>query len=93
MRILNTRLVALATVVFLALAVTEGSNPAALVASIATVVLVAAVAAALVAGAREVTVGARAHAHRQALNEMPEPSHPATAGRPMTRAPAEAIAA
>ncbi|MEO8094637.1 MAG: hypothetical protein ABI632_06860 [Pseudolysinimonas sp.] len=93
MSILNSRLVALATVLFVALAVTQGSNPAALVASVAAVVLVSAVAAALVVGAREVTVGARARAHRQVLSEMPEPSHPATAGRPMTRAPAEAVAA
>ncbi|MCW4384793.1 hypothetical protein OH146_03285 [Salinibacterium sp. SYSU T00001] len=33
-------------------------------------------------------VGRRARAHRQALDSVPEPQHPKTAGRPRTRAPA-----
>ncbi len=45
----------------------------------------------LAAGSREVTVGARARAHRHALGRMPAPQHPRTAGRPRTRAPAQSI--
>ena len=39
------------------------------------------------------TVGNRATAHAEPLSERPAPSHPSTAGLPLTRAPAEAIAA
>ncbi|MEP6478072.1 MAG: hypothetical protein ABJB03_01670 [Rhodoglobus sp.] len=90
MRSLNARLVALATVLLVALAVSQGSSPAAVVASIAAIVLTTAIAvrvATLAVGGRELTVGARSHEHRQALNEVPAPAHPSTAGRPMTRAP------
>lgn len=94
MRPLNARLVAVATVLFLALAVTQLGDPAAVVASIATVVLASAIAGALVvAHSRELTVGARAQARRQALYAVPEPSHPTTAGRPRTRAPSRVVSA
>lgn len=38
-------------------------------------------------------VGRRARAHRQAVDAMPAPQHPDTAGRPRTRAPARFLAA
>ena len=40
---------------------------------------------------RELAIGARARAHRQALGRMPAPQHPRTAGRPRPRAPALSI--
>jgi hypothetical protein len=88
MRFLTSRLAVLAAVLFVTLAVAQGGSPA-------TVLMVSVTAAllAMAVGTREVTVGSRAHAHRQALNEMPAPSHPSTAGRPMTRAPSRVVSA
>lgn len=86
------RLAALTAVLFLALAVTQVTSPALIIASVATVILIAAMAT-LVTGSREMTVGARAHAHREALSTMPAPSHPSTAGRPRTRAPSTVVTA
>ena len=40
---------------------------------------------------RELPIGARARAHRQALGRVPAPQHPRTAGRPRPRAPAKSI--
>lgn len=74
----------------LALAVT--TEPSVLVAGVAAVLLIAAIATIVVAE-RELTVGSRARAHREALSGMPAPSHPTTAGRPRTRAPAGVIPA
>ena len=90
MRILQERLVAVAAVLFLELALT--TEPAAIAASVAAVLIVAMVAA-LVTGSRELTVGSRAHAHRDALTTQPSPAHPSTAGRPRTRAPSMAVTA
>ena len=90
MRILQERLVAVAAVLFLVLALT--TEPAAIAASVAAVLIVAMVAA-LVTGSRELTVGSRAHAHRDALTTQPSPAHPSTAGRPRTRAPSMAVTA
>ena len=90
MRILQERLIALTAVLFLALALS--TQPTAVVASIAAVLIIAAVAA-LVTGSRELTVGSRAHAHRDALTTQPSPAHPSTAGRPRTRAPSMAVPA
>ena len=90
MGILLERAAALAAVLFLALALT--TEPAAIVAAIATVVLITAMAA-LVVGSREMTVGSRAHAHREAMTSLPAPAHPSTAGRPRTRAPSTAVPA
>jgi hypothetical protein len=67
------------------------SEPALLLAAIAAVALTAAIV--LAVPAREVTVGARARAHLQVLVGMPAPRHPATAGRPMARAPGETATA
>jgi hypothetical protein len=96
MRALQKRMVVLSTMLFVALAVAQGGHTTVLVASIAAVAiagLVAVRSAALVTGSREIVVGRRAHAHREALSGMPAPSHPSTAGRPLTRAPARSIAA
>lgn len=90
MRILQEHLVAVMAVLFLALAVS--TEPVAIVAGVAAILIAAAVAA-LVTGSREVTVGARAHAHRDALTTQPAPAHPSTAGRPRTRAPSMAVQA
>ena len=92
MRTLLERLAALAAVLFLALAVTQVTSPALVIASVATVILMAAMAT-LVTGSREVTVGARAHAHREAMSTLPAPAHPSTAGRPRTRAPSMVVPA
>ena len=83
-------------VLLLALALTPPASPTAVIASIATLVLVTAVAVrfgALVVGSREMTVGSRAHAHREALTALPAPAHPSTAGRPRTRAPSMVVPA
>lgn len=90
MRILLERVTALAAVLFLALALT--TEPSVIIASVAAVILIAAIAT-LVVGARAITVGGRAHAHREALSSMPAPAHPTTAGRPRTRAPSIEVAA
>ncbi|CAN5294549.1 hypothetical protein BH09ACT5_BH09ACT5_20950 [soil metagenome] len=92
MRILQERLTALMAVLFLALALTQAESPAAIIASVAVVALVA-VMAGLVVGSRELTVGSRARAHRDALTAQPAPAHPSTAGRPRTRAPSTGILA
>ena len=92
MRQLREHLAALAAVLFLALALTHVGSPALIIASVATLILMAA-AAAVVTGSHTLTVGARAHAHREALSTLPAPAHPSTAGRPRTRAPSRAVPA
>jgi hypothetical protein len=94
------RLVISMTVLFLA----TNLPPTALAPDGATTLVVAGLAVfavAALAGARyaavvirsqEITVGGRAHEHRQALSMMPAPQHPATPGRPRTRAPSLWIA-
>lgn len=96
MRTLQQRMVVLSALLFVALAVAQGGHTTVLVASVAAVAIAGVVAvryAALVSGSRELVVGERAHAHREALSGMPAPSHPSTAGRPLTRAPARSIPA
>jgi hypothetical protein len=96
MRALNERMVMVLTVLFVAFALAQGGPTSVLVASIAAVAITAVVAgrcAAIVLGSREMTVGARAHAHREALSVMSAPRHPSTAGRPRTRAPARSALA
>ena len=96
MRTLQQRMVVLSALLFVALAVAQGGHTTVLVASVAAVAIAGVVAvryAALVPGSRELVVGERAHAHREALSGMPAPSHPSTAGRPLTRAPARSIPA
>lgn len=96
MRTLHARLVMLTAVLLVALAVTQAGSPAIALAGVAAVVLTAALAvrfAGVVLGARQLTVGARARAHKEALGEMPEPRHPSTAGLPLTRAPSRVVIA
>lgn len=96
MRTLYERLVMVLTLLFVAVAVAQGGPSTAVVAGLAAVALAAALAArygGIVVGTREVTVGARAHAHREALDVTPAPSHPSTAGRPRTRAPSMVVVA
>lgn len=96
MRALQTRMVIVMTMLFVALAVSQGGPSTLAVASIAALAIAGVVAvrsAAIVVGAREMTVGARAHAHREALHGMPAPQHPTTPGRPRPRAPSQAAPA
>jgi hypothetical protein len=88
-------------VVFISAAATQTTSPS----SIATVILVGAVAAMLVTAlvaarstarrmrARDVTTGIRAWHHRRALSAQPAPQHPDTAGRPRSRAPSDSTRA
>jgi hypothetical protein len=73
------------------IAVLAGDRPDAtgLLLAAATLAVTAAlvVRLAVVIGDRVLTVGSRAHEHRESLTRMAEPRHPATAGLPLTRAP------
>lgn len=84
------------TTLFVVLAIAQATQPSALLlgaAAVAAVGILAVRYAALVVGSREMTVGSRAHAHREALSTIPAPAHPTTAGRPRTRAPSQSITA
>lgn len=96
MRALYGRIVVAMAMLFVAFALAQGGPTSLLVTSIAAVAIASIVAvrcAATVFGSREMVVGDRAHAHREALSVMPAPSHPCTAGRPRTRAPSQAAQA
>lgn len=94
LRVAHERLAMLATLVIVALAISQGSPSSLVVAGVAAVLLVAAVrGAAVVIGSIELTVGSRARAHREAMTGMPAPRHPSTAGLPLTRAPSLEFAA
>ena len=87
MRALHERMVMVLTVLFIALSLAQSGQTSLLIASIATVALASTLAiryAAVEVGSREMTVGARAHAHREALSRMPAPAHPSTAARSCT---------
>lgn len=94
MRILHERAAIAATVLFLALAISQG-GPTQVLAAIAAVAVAGMLVrqATLVVGGRVLTVGRRARAHKEALSDMPAPRHPSTAGRPRTRAPSLVAAA
>lgn len=84
------------TVSFVALAVAQSEPSAMLFAGIAVVALAALLSARNAAvGIRspELTIGARARQHREALSVLPEPQHPHTAGRRRSRAPSQSAAA
>ena len=84
------------TLSFLVLVAAQSEPSGLLVAGLAAVVVAAALSAryaAVAVRSRELNVGSRARAHREALSVMPEPRHPDTAGRPRTRAPAQSPAA
>jgi hypothetical protein len=90
------RLMVIATVSFLALALAQGDASLVLVGGMATLVVVAVLSARYAAvsiRSHSLTVGARARAHRESLSSMPEPSHPDTAGRTRSRAPSRSLAA
>ena len=94
MRVVHERLAVIATLVMIALAISQDSPLSFMVVGVAAALLVSAVrSAAVVVGSLEVTVGLRARAHREAMTGMPEPRHPSTAGLPLTRAPSEGLAA
>ena len=94
MRILYERLAVLAAVAIIALSISQGAPQSLVVAGLAAAVLLSALRrAAVVIGSIEVTVGARARAHRDVMTGMPSPRHPSTAGLPLTRAPSQGFAA
>ena len=90
---LTERLVMLMTVAFLVIAVAQAAEPSGLllasVVAVAASMLVLARYSALVVVRQSITVGGRAREHRESLSELPTPQHPATAGRPRTRAPSQ----
>ncbi|CAN5162233.1 hypothetical protein BH11ACT4_BH11ACT4_24750 [soil metagenome] len=92
MRALHSRLALLAAVI-LGLALAPDVSGLALVGVVALLSVAVLRVAVGVVGASEVTVGARARAHREVLSGMPAPRHPATAGRPMARAPGQPLPA
>jgi hypothetical protein len=80
------------TLSFLVLVAAQAEPSGLLAAGLATIVVAAALSArhaAVAVRSLELTVGSRAREHREALNAMPEPRHPNTAGRPRTRAPSQ----
>lgn len=86
------RLVTALSVSVLVLAIAQPESSSLLLAGIATLAVVTALGARYVAvGIRSLrlTVGARAHAHRESFSSIPEPSHPDTAGRTRARAPSQ----
>jgi len=94
MRFLHAWLLASATAAVLAYSGVQTDSPSIVLVSIAAAAIAAIVAvrfAVLAVHYREMTIGARARAHRQALGRMPAPQHPRTAGRPRPRAPALSI--
>ena len=93
MRATYERILALAGVLLVALAVSNGSTELLVGVAAVTIAAVLAVrAATVITGSRPITVGSRANAHRESLSDQPEPSSPSTPGRPLTRAPAQSIA-
>jgi len=96
MRTIVERLVMLMTALFVVSAVAQGGSTSALVAGVAVAVLAGVLAirsATLASGARTLTVGSRARAHREALSTQPSPAHPLTQGRRRSRAPSQGVRA
>jgi hypothetical protein len=88
------RLAVLLGLAFVALALANSTTT--LVAGIGAVALAAVLAsryAAISIRSHVVTVGTRAHEHRESFSSIPEPSHPDTAGRTRSRAPSQSPAA
>ena len=89
MRTLLERLIATFGVLLFAVALSQGSSEVLLVAAIA----VAAMVVLTLAPSSYGTAVASEHQQQHYLESgQPAPSHPSTAGRPMTRAPARSIA-
>jgi len=96
MRWIRERLVMLMTIAFVALAVgqnTTASSVAVGIAVVAVGMLVAAQYGGLGVRSRELTVGGRAHAHKESLVDVASPRHPLTPGRPLSRAPGRVVSA
>ena len=96
MRFLHTLFLASASAAVLAYSGVQTDPFSIVLVSIAAGAIAAIVAvrfAVLAVRHRELTIGARARAHRQALRRTPAPQHPRTAGRPRPRAPAQSITA
>ncbi|WP_394770387.1 hypothetical protein [Lacisediminihabitans sp.] len=94
MRALYERMVVISTLLLVAFAVAPGAPTTVLVAGVAALALAGLIAvryASLALASREMTVGDRAHAHREALSDMPAPQHPGTAGRARPRAPSRMV--
>lgn len=62
-------------------------------AALAIAAVLAARFSAVATGSREIRVGHRSRAHREAYSYLPEPSHPATPGRTRARAPGVVVPA
>ena len=94
MRTLVERLLALSGVLFVLFVVGQGS-PEAVAIAVAVVAIAAVAALNLVAliAPRHPASGSRASLRRTLTRSQPEPNHPRTAGRPLSRAPGSAIAA
>ena len=94
MRMLMERALALFGVLLVLYVIGQGSPEALAIAvaviaitTVATLHVVAAIAP------RHPVSGSRASLHRTLTGSQPEPNHPRTAGRPLSRAPGSAIAA
>lgn len=96
MRALYKRMVVVSTLLLVAFAAASGAPSTVLVAGVAALAIAALIAVrygSLALASREMTVGDRAHAHREAMSGMPAPQHPGTAGRPRPRAPSRLVQA
>lgn len=91
----HAALLLVAAALAVVVAAAAGPNPGALLTAAAASAALAVVATvswrALVVAPAEAAlrIGHRGHAHREALDSQPEPSHPDTAGRTRSRAPGE----
>lgn len=93
-RTLLERLTVLLAVAFVVLAVTDASAlTMGAIAALTVVALVGSRYAAVSIRARSLTIGSRAHQHRESMSSLPAPSHPDTAGRTRSRAPSRSLAA
>ena len=90
---INRALLAVAGTLLLALALSNAPDSAALGAALVIATLALAVHTVANFTVGRLTIGRRAIAHAESLSETPAPSHPSTAGLPLTRAPAGATAA
>jgi hypothetical protein len=88
-RTLYERLMALAGILLFVVALSNSSTEVLLVAAIAVAAIVVLTLAPNVGSG---LVAAKSRAQHYLESGQPAPSHPSTAGRPMTRAPAQSIA-
>jgi hypothetical protein len=89
-----SRLAVLTGLAFVLLVTADSATT--LVATIGAIALTSVLArryAAIGIRSHSITIGSRAHAHRESFSSTPEPSHPATPGRTRSRAPSQSLAA